>query len=82
LRHERTRLEAQREAIFRDAFPDARAVVDPELQMKRNLAELRRGHGIGVEDEFLGKLSKAAQESGGRAKSVEYANGKLELRAP
>ncbi|HUQ29624.1 MAG TPA: type II secretion system protein GspL [Usitatibacter sp.] len=82
LRHERTRLEAQREAIFRDAFPDARAVVDPELQMKRNLAELRRAHGIGGEDEFLGKLSRAAHESGGRAKSVDFANGKLELRAP
>jgi general secretion pathway protein L len=82
LRHERTKLEAKREAIFRDAFPEARAVVDPDLQMKRNLAELRRGHGIAVEDEFLGKLSRAARENGGRAKSVEYANGTLVLRAP
>ena len=77
LRHERTQLESRREAIFRDAFPEARAVVDPELQMKRNLAELRRTHGIAVEDEFLGKLSRAAQEPGGLARSIEFANGKL-----
>jgi general secretion pathway protein L len=77
LRHERTQLEARREAIFRDAFPEARAVVDPDLQMKRNLDELRHGHGIAIEDEFLGKLSRAAQEPGGLARSVEYANGKL-----
>jgi general secretion pathway protein L len=77
LRHERTTLEARREAIFREAFPDARAVVDPELQMARNLAEMRRSHGIAVEDEFLGKLSSAAQETGGRARSIDFANGKL-----
>ncbi len=77
LRHERSTLEARREAIFRDAFPDARAVVDPDLQMKRNLAELRSAHGIAVEDDFLGRLSRAAQEPGGAAKSIEYANGKL-----
>jgi len=77
LRNERTALEAKREAIFRDAFPEASAVVDPDLQMKRNLGELRRGHGIAVEDEFLGRLSRAAQEPGGLARSIEYANGKL-----
>ena len=77
LRLERTKLEARREAIFREAFPEARAVVDPELQMKRNLAELRRTHGLPADDEFLGRLSRVAQEAGGRARSVEYANGKL-----
>jgi len=80
LRHERTTLEKKREAIFRDAFPEARAVVDAELQMKRNLAELRRSHGIAVEDEFLGKLSRAALEPGGLAKSIEYADGKLTVQ--
>jgi general secretion pathway protein L len=77
LRHERSTLEARREAIFRDAFPEARAVVDPELQMKRNLADLRREHGIAVEDEFFGKLSREAQEPGRQARSIEFANGKL-----
>jgi general secretion pathway protein L len=77
LRHERTRLEQRRDAIFRDAVPEARAIVDPELQMSRILVELKREHGIAVQDEFLGKLSRVAQEPGGLAKSIEYANGKL-----
>ena len=77
LRHERTKLEQRREAIFRDAVPEARAIVDPDLQMKRILVDLRRTHGIAVDDEFLGRLSRIAQEPGGLARSVEYANGKL-----
>jgi type II secretion system protein L len=77
LRHERTTLEQRREAIFRDAVPEARAIVDPDLQMKRILTDLKRNHGIAVEDEFLGQLSRIAQEPGGLAKSIEYANGKL-----
>lgn len=77
LRHERTRLEQRREAIFRDAVPEARAIVDPELQLSRILVELRRSHGIAVQDEFLGKLSRIAQEPGGLARSIEYSNGKL-----
>ena len=48
--------------------------------MRRNLAEMRRNHGIAVEDEFLGKLSQAAQETGGRARSIEFANGKLAVQ--
>lgn len=80
LRHERTKLEQRREAIFRDAVPEARAIVDPDLQMRRILTELKRDHGIPVEDEFLGKLSRIAQEPGGIAKSIEYANGKLAVQ--
>jgi general secretion pathway protein L len=77
LTHERTRLEGEREALFRDAFPEARVVVDPELQMKRNLAELKRTRGLTVEDDFLAKLSQAAHESGAPARSIAYASGKL-----
>lgn len=80
LRHERTRLEAEREALFREAFPEARVVVDPDLQMKRNLAELRRTRGLAVEDDFLGQLSRAAREPGGPARSIEFASGKLTLQ--
>ena len=80
LERERSQLEARRESIFRAAFPEAKVVVDPELQMKRNLAELRRTHGIPTEDDFLGRLARAAQEPGGPARSIEYANGKLVVR--
>ena len=80
LQQERTRLEGEREALFRDAFPEARVVVDPDLQMKRNLAELRRTRGLSVEDDFLGQLSRAAREGGEPARSIEYASGKLTLQ--
>jgi general secretion pathway protein L len=80
LQRERSGLEARREAIFRGAFPEAAVVVDPDLQMRRNLAELKRTRGITTQDDFLGRLSRAAQESPQPVKSIEYANGKLVIR--
>jgi general secretion pathway protein L len=80
LGHERANLEAERESLFRAAFPEAKVVVDPELQMQRNLAELKRTRGMVGTDGFLGQLSMAAQESALPAKSIEYANGKLVVR--
>jgi general secretion pathway protein L len=80
LERERLRLDAQRETLFRGAFPEAKVVVDPDLQMSRNLAELKRSRGITAQDDFLGRLSRAAQESPQPAKSIEYANGKLTIR--
>lgn len=79
LTHERSRLEGEREALFRDAFPEAKVVVDPELQMKRNLAELKRTRGFAVEDDFLAKLSHAAHESAAPARSIVYASGRLTI---
>jgi general secretion pathway protein L len=80
LQHERSNIEARREAIFRAAFPEAKVVVDPELQMKRNLAELKRSRGMAAEDDFLASLSRAARESEAPARSIEYSNGKLVVR--
>ena len=80
LRQERSALEARREAIFRTAFPEARVVIDPDLQMARNLAELRRARGLAAGDEFLVRMTEAARASNGPLRSVEYANGKLATR--
>jgi general secretion pathway protein L len=80
LERERAALEAQREAVFRASFPEARVVVDPELQMSRNLAELRRSRGLAAGDEFLVQMTRAARAAGGPVKSVEYADGKLATR--
>jgi hypothetical protein len=55
-------------------------VVDPELQMARNLAELRRTRGLPGGDEFLLQLTRAAQTASTPPRSVEYANGKLTTR--
>ncbi len=80
LGRERSSLDAEREAIFRGAFPEAKVVVDPDLQMSRNLAELKRARGIVVEDDFLVRLTRAAKEPGAAAKSIEYSSGKLVVR--
>ncbi len=83
LARERAAIEARREAIFRAAFPEARAVVDPALQMARNLAALRRARGLASDDAFLAQLTQAARASGAPVRSVEYANGRLAVvRAP
>jgi len=79
LERERASLEARRESIFRAAFPEARAVVDPDLQMRRNLADLKRAHGLATQDDFLGRLSRAARD-GGPARSIEYTDGKLVVK--
>ncbi|MEO5694223.1 MAG: type II secretion system protein GspL [Usitatibacter sp.] len=80
LERERTVLEAQREAIFRAAFPEARVVVDPDLQMARNLAELKRARGQAAGDEFLVGMTQAARVSPNGVRSVEFTNGKLVTR--
>ena len=79
LSSERSSLEARREGIFRAAFPEAKVVVDPDLQMARNLADLKRERGLAAGDEFLVQMTAAAR-GGGPVKSVEYANGKLATR--
>jgi general secretion pathway protein L len=79
LRQEREALEQRREAVFRAAFPDARAVVDPDIQMARNLADLRRSRGLAAGDDFLAQMTHAARGSAA-VRSVEYANGRLVTR--
>lgn len=80
LARERSALAARADAIFRGAFPEAKAVVDPRLQMERNLADLRRSRGLASGDDFLARLTAAARASNGRVQAVEYANGRLVVR--
>ena len=79
LDRERAALEARREAVFRAAFPEARTVVDPGLQMARNLAELRHARGLAADDDFLAQLTRAAR-GGVPVKSIEYASGNLQVK--
>ncbi|HUI99359.1 MAG TPA: type II secretion system protein GspL [Usitatibacter sp.] len=80
LSRERAALAARAEAVFRGAFPEAKAVVDARLQMERNLAELRRSRGLASGDDFLARLTDAARASHGPVRAIEYANGRLVLR--
>jgi len=47
----RISLEREMIQVFRDAFPQAQAIVDPPLQMQRNLDAMKRARGQGSADD-------------------------------
>jgi general secretion pathway protein L len=70
------------EAAFRNAFPEAKAVVDPALQMRRNVADLRRAAGEPDATDLvpvLAKLAPALAAAGLRPQSLRYERGELAL---
>ena len=82
LRHEKARLEAQMNERFRTAFPQAQAIVDPALQMRRNLHAARAAAGMAQESDFLPLLAQASRPSanaGWKVKTVGYDAGRLTL---
>jgi general secretion pathway protein L len=79
LEGERHALEAEREAIFRAAFPEAKTVVDPALQMRRNLADLQRSRGRAAASDFLSQASAVAKTGAAPARRLVYAGGRLEI---
>jgi general secretion pathway protein L len=79
LERERRTLEAEREAIFRAAFPEAKTVVDPALQMRRNLADLQHARGRAASSDFLALATAAARNDPSPAKRLTYAGGRLEI---
>jgi len=75
-------LRGDMDAAFRKAFPDAKAVVDPALQMRRNVADLRRAAGEPDASDFvpvLAKLAPALAAAGLRPQSLRYERGELAL---
>ncbi len=75
-------LQAQMTQTFKTAFPDAKAIVDAPLQMRRNLADLKRARGEAQPGDLLPQLANAvpiARAAGGTAHGVQYERGKLQL---
>jgi len=83
LASERRQLRHQMESRFRGAFPDAVAVVDPALQMRRKLAEVRHAAGAVDDGDFLPmaeKVSMATRESApGSLRGLSYESGRMTL---
>jgi general secretion pathway protein L len=81
---ERAALRAQMEATFRQAFPEAQVVIDPVLQMQRQVADLRLRSGHSGPDDFVPLLARFSQALGPRANdalaSLEYREGRLRAR--
>ncbi len=84
LARERAQLRAQMELTFRQAFPNAQVVVDPVLQMQRQVSDLRLRAGQSGPDDFLPMIARFAGALGPRANdalaSLEYRDGKLRAR--
>lgn len=84
LSQERAALRAAMESGFRQAFPSAQVVVDPLLQMKRQVAELRLAAGQSGPEDFLPLFARfsrlIAPAAVGPPGSVEYRDGQLTVR--
>ena len=82
LKSQSNELRAQVEQTYRSAFPQAKNVVNPRVQMERKLKELRGGSGLGG-DGVLGLLQSSGpalkKASGLMIKSVRYKEGKLNI---
>ena len=83
LRGEQRALRLQMEARFRAAVPDAVAVVDPALQMRRKLAAARQVAGIADAGDFLPMIENVAvalkEMPAGSLRVAAYEHGRLSL---
>ena len=80
---EQRTLRQQMDSRFRAAFPDAVAVVDPPLQMRRKLAEARHGAGQPDSGDFLPMAAQvaAAMEGlpAGALRILSFESGRMTL---
>jgi general secretion pathway protein L len=80
---EQRSLRAQMESRFRTAFPDAVAVADPALQMRRKLADARRAAGQPDSGDFLPMMEKVAlalkEVPAGALRLASYESGRMTL---
>jgi len=83
LASEQRAVRAQMEARFRDVFPDAVAVVDPALQMRRQLAAARHRAGVPDGGDFAPMIEKVAiglkELPAGALRIVSYESGRMTL---
>ncbi len=78
---EKSELRADMERRFRETFPETTVVVDPLLQMEREVARLRAGAGQTGPEDFLPLMTRFSQALGSQADdaltSLEYRDGRL-----
>ena len=83
LSYEKRQLATEMQKTFRQAFPEAKVIVDAPLQMQRNLAELRHANGVPDPSDFLPLLAKVApvlsQSGVANVKSMQYEQGILKM---
>ena len=81
---EKLSLRQAMEQKFRAAFPGTQAVVDPVLQMKRNVAAVRAQSGRAGPDDFVPLVARFAQALGPKARdgiaALEFRESELKVR--
>jgi general secretion pathway protein L len=80
---ERSSLKAGLERKFQQTFPNIPVIVDPMLQMQRQVATLRSRSGQSAPEDFGPLLAKLPAALGGRndaVAGVEYREGRLRMR--
>lgn len=76
---ERLALQEEIETIYRQAFPEAKKVVNPKVQMERALKQLRGGPGGGL-NALLAEAGKEFRASPGlELQRLSYREGQLEV---
>lgn len=84
LAREKDALRRSLESTFRGAFPQAQVVVDPVLQMSRNVSALRARSGQQGPEDVVPLLARFAQALGAGGvdalAAVEYRDGRLKVR--
>jgi hypothetical protein len=72
------------ETVFRETFPAAQVVIDPVLQMQRQVADLRLGAGRSGPADFLPLLVRFSEALGPGMRdgfaSIDYRDGRLKAR--
>jgi general secretion pathway protein L len=80
---EQRSLRAQMESRFRTAFPDAVAIADPALQMRRKLSDARHAAGQPDSGDFLPMVEKVAaalkELPAGALRIASYESGRMTL---
>ncbi len=80
LRQQQKQLQSEMIATFKQTFPAATAIVDPALQMRRNLSALQRAHGAPVSTDLLPLLAVSAPVIRlAKIQTLQYAQDKLQL---
>lgn len=84
LARERDELRGAIEQRYRQTFPEAQVVVDPVLQMERQVAAMRTRAGQSGPDDFVPLLARFSQALGSQGadalSGVEYRDGRLRVR--
>lgn len=81
LREQKAQLTATMEQTLRSAFPTTPVIVDPALQMRRQVEQLRLASGKAAPDDFLPLADRFAQAAGTLPQdgmlAIDYQNRKL-----